>query len=192
MNIKELKSKWIWKRIDEFWNNSFQCVAWAKQAILDLYWEHISSFSWSAINWRATWSPFNEYWNRVYYTIWLVPSAWDVIFFNKTKTNKYGHVAIADEWCTMTQLMIIEQNAWNWKWDWLWANAITKRIKTYNNCLWWFTINLQKIMENKIQRLVDLWITTWKNPNSNVTRQEIFLMLWQLVSLIESKNWKIK
>ncbi len=186
MNIKELKDKWLWKRVDEFWNKDYQCVAWAKQAMIDLfqYWQ--TYFSKSAINWWKTWSPFNNSWKRINYTKWLIPKPWDIIFFNTTSDNDDWHVALVWEWSTQYKIVVIEQNAWTGNWNWLWANAITERTKTYTNCLGWFTYNNNNIMKTDYKKIMnDLIKSTWIAPILNSHEWEWNMTEWDIRCLIE-------
>lgn len=48
-----------------------------------------------------------------------------------------------------------------------------------------------KKMEERKQRIIDLWISNGLNPDMNITRNETMLMLWKLVELIELKFWKL-
>lgn len=55
------------------------------------------------------------------------PLSGSVVFFDKTPTNPYGHVAIVDDGSTNTQLVVVEQNAGSGNGNGIGANAITRR-----------------------------------------------------------------
>lgn len=148
MNHQEFVKYRIWKWYNEwFW---FQCVAGAKIYVKEVYWINLKSFSWSALNWFLTWSPF--VWlpfKKVLNTPTWVPKVWDIVFFDKMSYNPYWHVAIVDEWTTPTILNVIEQNTgksgkvWNKKaWDGIWEDDMFW-LNTYNyktpKVLWWYT-----------------------------------------------------
>jgi len=131
-------NKWIGKTADydkAYW---FQCVDLARQYCADVG-RPIGTFSGSAYNWWITGSPFNPKWKRIGSNGSNFPSSWDVVFFVPTPTNKYGHVAIADNFCTESELNIIEQNAGSGNWDWKGNNAIKRRKTNYSQCAGWYT-----------------------------------------------------
>lgn len=147
MNYKELKTKWVWKKIDFDWVYGNQCVDFAKQAAKDLYGVTLWNFSGSAINAWNTGSPFkNLPFERVLNSPKAVPPAGAIVFFDRmyrwqTCINPYGHVAVTWDWCTWKRLVVLEQNAWSGNGDWNWNNAITERVLDYikpARCLGWF------------------------------------------------------
>jgi len=170
MNIKELKIKWLWKRIQENPSLWYQCVAWAKKAMLDLYWYKSWTFNNSAVNWWYSWSPFDSNWKRSNYARWLIPKEWDIIFFDSTLDNIYWHVAVVSNWInTIYSVTILEQNWWNGFGNWLWDNAITESVKSYSKCLGWFTyINNNNNMKTDYKKIMDTLIKeTWISPIFN-------------------------
>ena len=46
-------------------------------------------------------------------------------------------------------------------------------------------------MDERKQRVIDLWISNGSNPEMNITRNEVMIMLWKLVEIIETRYWKI-
>ena len=138
--ITSVFNKWLGKPNDYDWNKSFQCVDWARQFASDIG-NPIGTFGGSAINCWNSWCAFTgTKWKRVLYKN-NFPSAWDIVFFNKTSTNQYGHVAVVDWHNDLTVLNTVEQNWWMWKWQWKWSDAVRKKAWTYKNCLGWFTLN---------------------------------------------------
>lgn len=141
-------NRWLGKRDDfdgVYWA---QCVDWARQYCQDSGFP-ISSFGWSAYNGWSTGCPFaGKSYTRIVKNTSNCPSAWDVVFFDRTPYNgNYGHVAIAGTNSTATSLDIIEQNAGTGKGSWTGADAVTRRTITYNDkfrgkCLGWFTRNI--------------------------------------------------
>ena len=140
MNYNEFKNKWKWKKTDFDWQFWFQCTDLSKLFCKEVYGITLWGFNWSALNGWNTWSPFSSRWKRVTNTPSAVPKAWDIIFFNKTATNPYGHTWVVWIKNNINTFTILEQNAGNGKWDWKWANAITERVKGYSKCLGWFTL----------------------------------------------------
>lgn len=139
-------NSWIGKRVDydkAFWH---QCVDWAREFAKTSAMNPIGTFSGSAINGWKTGSPFvNTRWKRIEYKPWLIPSPSDIIFFNKTLRNRYGHVAIvgnADtKWVT-----VYEQNAIVGNGTGLWQDAVSKRTYLYKwssigNVVGWYSLN---------------------------------------------------
>lgn len=42
-----------------------------------------------------------------------IPLPWDILFMKPAKSNwNAGHIAVADEWCTMSRYNVIHQNYW--------------------------------------------------------------------------------
>lgn len=141
--ITAIFNKWIGKQVDfdkVYWS---QCVDWARQFAKEI-WEPINTFGGSAYSGWSSGKPFTgTKWKRINRTPWLVPTAWDIIFFWPTQSNPYGHVAVTNGASTTEKLNIVEQNAWNANWDWKWSNAIKKSSVGYDargKCLWWFTL----------------------------------------------------
>lgn len=74
----------------------------------------------------------------------MVPQAGDVVFFDKSASNPYGHVAIAGNESTSTFIDIIEQNAGSGNGDGKGNNAVARRKLKYDArgaCLGWFRYN---------------------------------------------------
>ncbi len=139
--ITSIFNKWIGKQADfdkVYWS---QCVDWARQFAQEMR-SPIWTFWWSAYSGWSTGRPFrNTKWKRVDYKKWLVPTAWDIIFFWPTQSNPYWHVAICDGGSTPDLLNIVEQNAWSGNGDGKWENAIKRSSLPYDKrgkCLWWY------------------------------------------------------
>lgn len=143
MTYKEVFTKWIGKKYAESKELWHQCVWWAKLFCQEM-WYPIKWFSWSALKWWQTWSPFNNEWKRIENSPTAIPKAGSIIFFDKSSVNPYGHVAVVDEWSTWMRLVIVEQNAWSGNGNGIGANAITRREISYNavgargKCLGWY------------------------------------------------------
>ena len=149
MKHKEFVDKYLWGKVDYDGVYNFQCVDIARQYCKDT-WNEIWNFSGSALSGWTTWSPFNEKWQRVTLDPKNPPKEGSVIFFDKTKSNPYGHVAIVDS-STPTGVTIIEQNAGTGNWDGKGSNAIKRTSLSYSDTLrgkmlWWFTLK-SKTME---------------------------------------------
>lgn len=141
--ITAIFNKWIGKQADfdkVYWS---QCIDWARQFAQEMR-SPIGTFWWSAYSGWSTGRPFrNTKWKRIDYKKWLVPTAWDIIFFWPTQSNPYWHVAICDGGSTPDLLKIVEQNAWSGNGDGKWENAIKRSSLPYDKrgkCLGWYTI----------------------------------------------------
>jgi surface antigen len=78
-----------------------------------------------------TGSPFvGTEWVRVENSISAVPTSGSIIFFDKTKTNSYGHVAVVDS-ADADLIILVEQNAGSGNGNGIGANAITRRTVGY-------------------------------------------------------------
>lgn len=141
--MKKSMESWLGKKND--YDNAYwaQCVDWAKQYAIDI-WYPIGYFSGSALNGWRTGSPFTKPWIRVEYKEWMKAEPGSIIFFNKTPKNEWWHVAVVVS-STEKTVTVQEQNAGNGRWDWLWANAITKRTYTYKKALVWDVLGWYKL-----------------------------------------------
>lgn len=145
MTFDEFKEKRLGKSYQENATLGKQCVAMVKLFAQEVQGIKLSSFSWSAINWRNTGSPFKwlPFTKMVYSWSWS-PKRWDVVFFAPTKANKHWHVAIA--WLsTDKELWVIEQNAWKGKWQGKDGDEISIRSYPYKwsrtgDVLWRYTL----------------------------------------------------
>lgn len=120
MKHTEVLSKWLGNKYRENIILGYQCVAWVKKYIKDRFNISIGVFGGSALSgWNniANTFPSNE-WVKIEYKPGLIPPTGAILFWSATRTNKYGHTAIADEWSTKDAIVIIEQNGQlgNGKW----------------------------------------------------------------------------
>lgn len=89
-----------------------QCVAWAKQYSQVVLGQTLKGFSWSAIQGWNTWSPFAGLpFQKIINSATFVPKVGDIMFW---QIGQYGHVCIADEFCTARVAFVLEQNGGNW------------------------------------------------------------------------------
>lgn len=144
MTFDEYKQAREGKRIDYDKAFAYQCVDLARHFAEQVHGHKINTFSWSAIRWWETWSPFKwKPYARVEYVKGRMPNRWDIVFFSATKDNKYWHVAIA--WnCEKETIRVMEQNAVTGNWSWLWPDAINIRNYPYKfakvgTVLWRYT-----------------------------------------------------
>lgn len=148
MTFDQFKKAREWKRYQESAKLWYQCVALAKLFAKEVDWISLLSFSWSAIKWRWTWSPFKLLpYTRVNYAGKGIPPRWSIVFLSATKDNPFGHTAIAWQ-CTDKELRVIEQNAITGNWQWLWGDVISIRNYPYKwwktwDVLWWYTCTMQ-------------------------------------------------
>lgn len=113
----------------------------------------------------------------------------------KIKENAPWHAFV--KWCDYNDVWLVWINSYwqnNWFFDMPWDLVDTtftsyaiidfvdeKEILIFN----------KKKMEERINRLIELWITNWKDRELNITRWDMMLMLWKLVEIIETKTWKL-
>lgn len=102
---------WLGKKIDYDKAYGNQCVDWAREFAKNSAMNPIGTFSGSAINGWLTGNPFKDTnWKRTVYKPNTFPDPSSIVFFDKTRTNPYGHVAVvanADE----ASVTVYEQNA---------------------------------------------------------------------------------
>lgn len=143
MTHKEVLTQWIGSKYQEDPQYGYQCVSWVKK-YCELLNIPLSWFSGSALNaWKSS-SPFGNGWTKITNGLLSVPKSGDIVFFDATPTNPYGHVAVADEKSSFSRLNIIDQNGWNGAWNGIGNNAITLRNTGYSatkwrgKCLGWY------------------------------------------------------
>lgn len=140
MTYLEFKQKYLLKSTDydkAYW---YQCVDLIKTYLSEVF--NIKS--------GALWNAYNIFVNtpkeltkfkKTVNTPTLVPKAWDIVIFNKSKSNWfYWHIAIVDEGTTVKDLYVIEQNAWSWNWDWKLNNRIYRRKKNRKDVAWFYLV----------------------------------------------------
>lgn len=169
MDHTTFKDNYIWKRVQETTSLWYQCVALAKLYSSKVFNIQLSWFSWSAIEWRNTWSPFDSKRTRV--NVWkTIPKQWDIIFFNKTSSNPYWHVAVVDS-STASKVLFIEQNWWKWTWTWIWTDAIRINNSDYKNVLWRFSLNQNE--DKNIKQIVNASISLNSFLWDNIENEEL-------------------
>ena len=140
--MQKIIQKYLGKRYAESKELGHQCVAWAKLFAREMGYP-IAGFSGSALKGWQTGSPFSSEWQRVENTPQAVPKPGAIIFFDATKDNPYGHVAVVES-ASSKLLIVIEQNAGNGNGNGLGMNAITRRTVGYTatasrgKCLGWY------------------------------------------------------
>jgi len=148
MTFDEFKKKWLSKTYQENTTLWKQCVALIKLYATEVDGIQLWWFSWSALKWWWTGSPFKLLpYTRVNYNGKGIPPRGSIIFFSATNENQYWHVAIAGQ-CNKDEVWVIEQNAITGNGRWLWGDAISIRSYPYSggkvgNVLWWYTCTMQ-------------------------------------------------
>lgn len=138
---KSYRKKWLGKAVDYDGVYGKQCVDLVKHFTKDFMGVTLGSFSGSALSGWETGSPFDTNWKKVKYSEGKSPKLGDIVFFDKTKANAFGHVAIA-LWGNKKLLALLEQNAGNWSGEWMDGDEIREKIVTYSKpytCLGWYT-----------------------------------------------------
>lgn len=134
--LEQFKKEMFAKRkIKENWMDTYECVAISK-AWADYIWIPTGSFHGSAYNW---WLKDMKWWERVEKSQWLKPNPWDILFWDKTKSNPYWHTSICTREGGRLFLTHLEQNGGRWSGTGEWSDAIRERRTTYYNLLWWKT-----------------------------------------------------
>ena len=145
ISFDKYKAEWVWKRVQETAGLWYQCVAHVKHFAKLVHWMTLGSFSWAAIScWRTGSGFVGKPYQRVIYDWNWTPPRGAIVFFNKTKKNKYWHVAIA--WTSSKErLRVMEQNAGQGDGDGMNGDEITIRNYPYKggktgDVLWWYTL----------------------------------------------------
>lgn len=201
MTTKEVFDKWIGKKYAESKELWHQCVSLVKLFAQEV-WFPIKWFSWSALRWWETDSPFvGTEWVRVENSINAIPTNWSIIFFDKTTTNPYGHVAVVDS-ADVNNIVLVEQNAGSGNGNGIGANAITRRTVWYTarawrgKCLGWYTMPVKNTIP-KLEEDISLL-----NAEERIYREEVIrtgiqwvfidhkwdepITKWQVKSLIDT------
>lgn len=136
MNHEQYKQQRLGKRVDFDNSFGFQCVDLARHYMREVHKYNSGTFSWSAINWYNTGSPFDNSREKKVWFVWVKQG--DIVFQNPNKQNPYWHVAICDS-INRNTIIVLEQNWETWRWLWLWADAI--RLKSYplSTIVWYYT-----------------------------------------------------
>lgn len=124
----EYLAQCLGEKVDYDWAYWHQCVDYVRrycEKVLEPIW----NFNWSALNGRNSGSPFNSKWKRVKNSANAVPPKGAIIFFDKTPTNQYGHVAVVDTANTKA-VAVAEQNWGNGTGTGNGTDSI--RLQTYN------------------------------------------------------------
>lgn len=127
--------KLIWTRHDEDWVYGYQCVDFAREVAQHL-WYPIASYGDAYKIWLQGSAGYEK---KIPWS--YIPLPWDIIFSWPTPKNKAGHIMIADIGCTMARYNIIDQNGWRGSWTGKWVDAITRRMKTAQQCCGIFARN---------------------------------------------------
>lgn len=154
MNYKEFKDKYLGKRVDFDKVYGYQCVDLIIQYCSEVFGIK-SPWVWNAITSTKSWAntTLNKEFNRIDYKSGIIPKAGDVVIWNKTSTNPYWHIWLADFWCTYKELKVIEQNASTGNWSWIGQDAVRAKTKSYKDVICFFrhkslNFNIQEFMNN--------------------------------------------
>lgn len=168
--MEKILQEWLGKRYQETDEYRYQCVAWAKKFVLEYYGVALGRFGDSAINgWiNKNYRTFSaEKFSQIPYQKGDIPPAGAIIFWGKTATNSYGHVAIVWKGSTAEKFVIIEQNGGRGSADGLGTDAIREVTISPNdrgNCLGWYIFkkfnkkimhDYKKILEEEMKEIPD-------------------------------------
>jgi hypothetical protein len=169
MNHEQIKSKWLGKRYRESVSLGYQCVAWIKKYCDEAYWLTGLSF------WGSAYTGWNREWNLdTFFDRVESPRTWDIIFFDKTLSNPYGHVAIVD-----SVGMIIEQNWGSGGGTGLWSDSI-RLAKQPTNVLGYMRKKWgEPLMPIEDLRKIWQWVKVRKfNDYSQDERAKMIFDIW--------------
>lgn len=168
MNHEAIKTKWLWKRYREPWIKTYECVWWTKKYCEEAYWITWLSFGGSAYNgWDNKWN-LNNFFTKVW-----SPKQGDLVFFDKTPTNPYGHVAIVEN-----NVDILEQNGWTGGGTGLWTDAI-RISKAPSNILGYMT-QLTNEPQMPIEDLRKIWRGVQVRKFNDYSQDERIKMLFDI------------
>lgn len=209
--IREFVEKYLWKRVDESWNDRWnyhcfpnaktkwchQCWALIKFFCKNVFGTNIWAFWGWVFNWfkkKSTFSEKNyEYLDKTKDGKILIPKRWDIIFFDKSKENfYYWHIWIV-LFANEEKIYVLEQNAWNWDWFWTWKNKIKISEKSYNWVLGYHRYKdiSSKIKEDLFDKIVfekSIYIWEW---NDWLKRADVVeLVFFYLSKFNKNFNWK--
>ena len=130
MNYNEFKIKYLKSRVDydkKYW---YQCLDLAQQYTKEVWWNTPNSFWWKAIyGWfNNSIFPSLKY-LKIPNTKTTIPKQGDLVIFDTTALNEFGHIAIVDS-ATIKELIVLEQNWWLWSGTWVKEDAV--RLHTYD------------------------------------------------------------
>jgi hypothetical protein len=184
MTHNDFKTRWLdkrWQESDQLW---YQCVALAKLYAQEVYWVSLGRFGGSALAWRENGLRTFDVWLRqkVANDPNLAPVQWDIIFFDKTKENKYGHVAVVDI-ADLNEAKVVEQNGGRGSGKWLGTDCI--RLRTYNyispKVLGRYHYTWSAVKKEPAERELarDLGIWNWENGTAAATREDVATMVYR-------------
>lgn len=147
--LEEFKKQWLGKWYDEGFG--YQCVAWVKKAVEEIYGIKLGSFGGTAVsgweNIKNTFDPSvrkkTEYKGISWPIADLTPPVWAVIFWHWTKDNKAWHVAIVSWQVSWPKVLIIEQNGW-WPGSYHPWDVLTERVRTLSGVAGRYTFRRPK------------------------------------------------
>lgn len=181
MNHAEFCRDFIGKRIDYDGVFLYQCVDLARFYAEHVLGNKIGAFGGSAYTgWLNTAWTFNELWEKVVYKKWLFPKQGDIIFFDKTTSNPYGHVAVVD-----TRTTMIEQNGGRGSGSGTGDDAI--RFNDIRTCLGWYTLKKNDEVEKRVDKFVKTYGLKDPSKTEGYTQYETCI----IISKVLKDLWKL-
>lgn len=166
MNFKQFCDKWIGKRYKEVGMKNYECVALCKLYYQEVYKITGLFFGWSAINGFQGKGNLKEYFDFV-----PTPKQWDLVFYNTTPTNPYGHVAIVDD-----SKNILEQNGARGSGTGLWDDAI-RLHKAPTNVAGYMRLKTVDEVDKRVQEFADRLGISWRSKEKFYSQYEVLTIL---------------
>lgn len=182
MTHNDFKTRWLDKRRQENEQLWYQCVALVKLYVQEVYGIWLWRFGGSALSWWENWLRTFDVglWKKVANDPNLAPVQGDIIFFDKTSANKFGHVAVVDT-ADLNEVKVIEQNGGKWSRKGLGTDCI--RLRTYNylspKVLGWYHFMWSEKEKTEWELAQELGIWNWENWSLPVTREECAVMIYR-------------
>lgn len=166
MNFKQFCDKWIGKRYKEVGIKTYECVWLCKLYYQEVYKITGLFFGWSAINGFQGKGNLKEYFDFV-----PTPKQWDLVFYNITPTNPYGHVAIVDD-----SKNILEQNGARGSWTGLWDDAI-RLHKAPTNVAGYMRLKTVDEVDKRVQEFANKYWIEGRSKDKPYSQYETLIIL---------------
>lgn len=191
MKHEEFIAKWKGKRYEEVKGYGFECVWLSKLYLSEVLGLPTRSFWWSAYTgWLNKSKTFpTSIYERIVNEIESVPEQWDIIFFDRTKKNPYGHVGIVHE-ADKLDVTIIEQNGDKWSSTWLWGDAIRlQTYKNYKNVLGWYSLKSKMKVLKPVNGKIYWYV---KNFTPDMDKYKVILVFEKVFGIIGRELYPIR
>lgn len=170
MNYQQFITKWVGKRYRENAQLGYQCTSLCKLYYQEVYKITGLFFGGSAINGFQGKGNLKEYFDFV-----PTPKQGDLVFYNITPTNPYGHVAIVDD-----SKNILEQNGGRGSGTGLWDDAI-RLYKAPTNVAGYMRLKTVDEVDKRVQEFADLWWIEWRSKTKTYSQYDTLVILSKIL-----------